>query len=517
LFSLVCAAISVHAQLKVISTGNVGAKTTNPLSAFQINDSYIKTAFGSANNASLNWGTSYIGFNAVRQSNGTWLSNKDGSSANGGSIIYGALDGSIYFVPIASTGNTDQTNSDATIYSQKAMVISGNKNIGIGINTPNTLLHIHSNTGYSKSIQITNTSTGTTNSDGFIIRSGFTNNNDIELINQEATGSIFLYTANSKRIAIDPNGNLGIGISQPLYKVHVEYNDVLPGIYINKSNTTSNAMNIVSSINANLTKSIISINNGTSNFCVWGDGQVNVGGVYHDNNYKLTVYGSAYASGVFYSGSDIHFKQNITSIDNPIDKLNQINGKRYQYNVQSFPDKNFPQGFSYGVIAQEVQTVLPELVQADSAGYLAVNYDGLIPIIIEAVKEQQKTIKEQQEQINTLKDELSSCCSNGKTKDMMINNSNTSSENSKNAYLLQNIPNPFTAKTIIRYYIPEQTNNASLLIFDMQGKLIKTYLVNSRKEGYTEINGGEMQPGMYMYSLIIDGKELDTKRMILTE
>jgi len=191
LFSLVCAAISVHAQLKVISTGNVGAKTTNPLSAFQINDSYIKTAFGSANNASLNWGTSYIGFNAVRQSNGTWLSNKDGSSANGGSIIYGALDGSIYFVPIASTGNTDQTNSDATIYSQKAMVISGNKNIGIGINTPNTLLHIHSNTGYSKSIQITNTSTGTTNSDGFIIRSGFTNNNDIELINQEATGSIF--------------------------------------------------------------------------------------------------------------------------------------------------------------------------------------------------------------------------------------------------------------------------------------------------------------------------------------
>jgi len=279
-------------------------------------------------------------------------------------------------------------------------------------------------------------------------------------------------------------------------------------------------MNIVSSINANLTKSIISINNGTSNFCVWGDGQVNVGGVYHDNNYKLTVYGSAYASGVFYSGSDIHFKQNITSIDNPIDKLNQINGKRYQYNVQSFPDKNFPQGFSYGVIAQEVQTVLPELVQADSAGYLAVNYDGLIPIIIEAVKEQQKTIKEQQEQINTLKDELSSCCSNGKTKDMMINTGNASSENSKNsknAYLLQNIPNPFNTKTTIRYFITENATSASLMIFDMQGKYIKTYPIINKKEGSTEINGGDLQPGMYLYSLIIDGKEIDTKRMILTE
>jgi hypothetical protein len=51
----------------------------------------------------------------------------------------------------------------------------------------------------------------------------------------------------------------------------------------------------------------------------------------------------------------------------------------------------------------------------------------------------------------------------------------------------------------------------------MQGKLIKTYPINTKKEGSIEINGGEMQPGMYLYSLIIDGKEIDTKRMILTE
>ncbi|GAB4452719.1 MAG: hypothetical protein Fur0028_08220 [Bacteroidales bacterium] len=82
---------------------------------------------------------------------------------------------------------------------------------------------------------------------------------------------------------------------------------------------------------------------------------------------------------------------------------------------------------------------------------------------------------------------------------------------------MQNVPNPFSTKTTIRYYIPETSNTAKLMIFDMQGKLIKTYPVSNKKEGSTEINGGEMQPGMYMYSLIIDGKELDTKRMILTE
>jgi len=391
--------------------------------------------------------------------------------------------------------------------------------VGIGTTSPSAPVHIHTSTGYSKSIQITNSTTGSSASDGFIIRSAYSNNNDIELINQEATGSIFFYTANSKRMSIDPNGNIGIGISQPLYKVHIEYSDDFPGIYINKSSTTSNAMNIVSSINATLTKSIVSINNGTSNFCVWGDGQVNIGGVYHDNTYKLTVYGSAYANGVW-QPSDIRFKKDISNIDNPIEKLSQINGKKYKYDTLTFSNKNFPKGYTYGVIAQEVQTVLPELVQVDSAGYLVIEYDGLIPVIIEAVKAQQKTIKEQQEQINTLQDELSSCCNTSSTKDMMINNTNTSNqtnETTRSAYLMQNVPNPFSTKTTIRYYIPENTTTASLMIFDMQGKLIKTYQISNKKESYTQINGGEMQPGMYMYSLIIDGKELDTKRMILTE
>ncbi|GAB4452715.1 MAG: hypothetical protein Fur0028_08210 [Bacteroidales bacterium] len=71
-----------------------------------------------------------------------------------------------------------------------------------------------------------------------------------------------------------------------------------------------------------------------------------------------------------------------------MDKLNLINGKKYKFNTTDFPGKNFPHGYAYGVLAQEVQTVLPELVMADSAGYLAVNYDGLIPVIIEAVKAQ---------------------------------------------------------------------------------------------------------------------------------
>jgi hypothetical protein len=51
----------------------------------------------------------------------------------------------------------------------------------------------------------------------------------------------------------------------------------------------------------------------------------------------------------------------------------------------------------------------------------------------------------------------------------------------------------------------------------MQGKLIKTYSLTTKGDGTVEINASELQPGMYMYSLITGGKEVDTKKMILTE
>jgi len=55
------------------------------------------------------------------------------------------------------------------------------------------------------------------------------------------------------------------------------------------------------------------------------------------------------------------------------------------------------------------------------------------------------------------------------------------------------------------------------MIFDMQGSLLKTYTLTNRGSSSIEIYGGELKPGMYMYSLISDGKEIDTKKMILTE
>jgi len=105
---------------------------------------------------------------------------------------------------------------------------------------------------------------------------------------------------------------------------------------------------------------------------------------------QLVVAGVATATD-FNSTSDINLKTNIKVIDNPLAKVMQINGV-------SFDWKHVQQS-SAGVIAQDVEKVLPEIVSEAKDGHKTLNYNGLIGLLIEAVKEQQ-------EQINTLKEEI---------------------------------------------------------------------------------------------------------------
>jgi hypothetical protein len=80
---------------------------------------------------------------------------------------------------------------------------------------------------------------------------------------------------------------------------------------------------------------------------------------------------------------------------------------------------------------------------------------------------------------------------------------------------LQNKPNPFNKQTVIDYNVVEE-GSASILVFDMNGKLLKTIPVKIPGKGSITINANDFNPGMYYYSLIVNDKEVDTKKMILT-
>jgi hypothetical protein len=86
-----------------------------------------------------------------------------------------------------------------------------------------------------------------------------------------------------------------------------------------------------------------------------------------------------------------------------------------------------------------------------------------------------------------------------------------------NAFLYQNTPNPFNTTTEIKYFLPEGSTNAYIYVFNLQGNLLLTYNLNDNGFGSVEINGSSLNAGMYVYSLVINGQEAETKRMILTK
>ncbi len=116
---------------------------------------------------------------------------------------------------------------------------------------------------------------------------------------------------------------------------------------------------------------------------------------------KLHVIGNILASGSI-TPSDARFKKDIEPIHNSLDKIRQINGVTYYYRSTEFKDLGFTDKQQVGVIAQEVEKVLPQLVFTDDKGYKAVDYTKLVPLLIEGIKEQQKQIDELKKAVETL-------------------------------------------------------------------------------------------------------------------
>jgi hypothetical protein len=166
---------------------------------------------------------------------------------------------------------------------------------------------------------------------------------------------------------------------------------------------------------------------------------------------------------------------------------------------------------------------------------------------VEAIKEQQSQIEGLQKMmpkreydIDLLLEQIDACCQknikNTQSEKSFIDE-NTQQEETETIYddpikslytedkdisgeksrLFQNVPNPFSIDTEIKFTIPENANSARLLIHDMQGAEIKSYIITQKGLGTIIVNGFELTAGMYLYTLLIDNKIIDTKRMILTK
>ena len=108
---------------------------------------------------------------------------------------------------------------------------------------------------------------------------------------------------------------------------------------------------------------------------------------------------------VAFSSSDIRFKENIQPIENALEKISKISGNTYDWKAENKIEHGY-EGNDVGVIAQEIEAVLPQLVQTRENGFKAVKYDKLVALLIEGIKEQQL-------QIEQLRIDLDNCRNKG--------------------------------------------------------------------------------------------------------
>lgn len=89
------------------------------------------------------------------------------------------------------------------------------------------------------------------------------------------------------------------------------------------------------------------------------------------------------------------------------------------------------------------------------------------------------------------------------------------SDNTNGFYMEQNIPNPYSDETMIKYALPQTVNSAYMAVYDLSGKQLATFPMEKGSTSLT-VSGRDLAAGIYLYSVIADGKVMSTKRMVVS-
>jgi hypothetical protein len=216
-------------------------------------------------------------------------------------------------------------------------------------------------------------------------------------------------------------------------------------------------------------------------------------------------------------GSDARLKTNIRELPTIAERVASLRPVMYDF-TRTSSGENVLENPAYqnrvGFIAQEVKELFPDLVELGENELYSLDYAGLIPYLTKVIQEQNARIEKLERQIDF-----------AATFDIdMPNNApqqapaTTMQTPTENNILFQNVPNPFNSVTTINYRLDDNVKNAKICIYNLTGKQLQCYdLPKTKGENAVEVRASSLQSGMYLYSLIVDGRLIDTKRMILTD
>jgi len=280
-------------------------------------------------------------------------------------------------------------------------------NVGIGVNNPLEPLAIGETFAEFNGTYITISDTGSYGLSGIVMGESadhyatvlYSEHNDAFAILQRAG---FTYT-----VLQAIQGKVGIGeVNPPQFKLQVKSDGEGDGLRVDSHTgnqmfrvrqNSDNSCEIQVSDNTGAVKAMIR-SNGDSYF---NGGDVGIGTT--SPNYTLDVRGTIGNNTTLYH-SDRRWKKDIAPLNDALESVTRLRGVSYQWKRDEYPDMNFPDGRQIGLIAQEVEAVVPEVVHTADDGFKSIDYAKLLAVMAEAIKTQQEQIENLSARIKELEE-----------------------------------------------------------------------------------------------------------------
>jgi hypothetical protein len=516
---------------------------------------------------------------------------------NNGMRIYGGLvDGMTQagFIDVKTGVSNDglRFRVDGANGSTERMRVTAAGNVGIATQDPKTALQI----GDRLTLQ--------NNIDKAIGYNTYYESGNKRMFDDEAanigftsSGDIFLRTAPygfrqsniswTNALLVKNDGRIGVNMVDPTYQIDVA------GSGDNGGRFTAKRRAVYGVANGGSLDGVKVGVYGSAN----GEGTGAVYGIYANASGSNTSaeYAAVYANGnIVYTGeltqtSDARLKENVKSLGGAVDKLMQIDAKSYTYKQSGeMANMNLAKGTQFGFIAQDVEQVMPELVSehrymspddiannGTGTTYKGVNYIGFIPVVAQAVREQETVIESQgadlsgvKSDVNLLKNQMTNvksetadlktqvadlAASNADLKgqvddlvkentdlrkdlgnlvsvvdqlkgrlDSLINASSTSGftndeHQGATSMIGPSKPNPSSEETSISYVLPYNVKAAELVITDVSGAEVQRLALHSRGSSNVTVNVKDLRAGTYVYSLVADGMVVGSDKMVVVK
>ena len=329
-------------RLLINSSGNVGIGTSSPSSYWANADDLVVATSGNTG-ISVVSGTTSLGYLIFADSTA------GGDNTRGG-LGYDHSTNNMLF----------RVNNDTK------MTIDSSGNVGIGTSSPTSELHLHVS-GASNGAQIK------FDSDYGIGYVGQENNTSNNLILGSSTAGITFYASNAEKMRIDSGGKLGINNSSPSYMLDIIAQSSVGPARLAAANGDAQ---MYLQYNTSTTGQFIGCNSS-------GTFQVQRGS---DGTTMMSVDTSGTVSATnFNTTSDATLKTNVETLTGSLDAVKALRGVSFDWIENGNSE--------VGVIAQEVEAVLPDVVSTNDQGIKSVKYGNMVAVLIEAIKEQQKRIE----------------------------------------------------------------------------------------------------------------------------